>query len=49
MQHAGLRDGEIESPSGPRDRHIHEPALLFKAVGLGDAVLVRKEALLEAC
>src|SRR5262245_8664681 len=48
VQHAALRQGQVEAPARARQRDVHEPPLLLDAVGLGQAVLVREQSLLEA-
>ena len=48
MQHARLAEAEVQALACPRDRHVHEAPLLLQAVAVGEAVLVREEAFLEA-
>src|SRR5690242_10490327 len=48
VQHARLRVAEVQALPRPRDRYVHEPALLFQPVVLERALLVRKEALFQA-
>ena len=47
VQHAALREREIEPAPRARQRHVHQPPLLFHAVGFGQAVFVREQAFLE--
>jgi hypothetical protein len=48
MQHARLREAEVEALPGPGDGHVHEPPLLLEAVGVVRRVVVREEALLQS-
>src|SRR2546425_2984324 len=47
VQQAGLRVRQVQAMARARDRDVGQAALLFQAVALGDALLVRKEALLQ--
>ena len=47
VQHAALREREIEPAARARERDVHEPPLFLDAVGFGQAVLVRERALFE--
>mmetsp|Transcript_37598 Transcript_37598/g.68057 ORF Transcript_37598/g.68057 Transcript_37598/m.68057 type:complete len:252 (-) Transcript_37598:251-1006(-) len=48
VQHARLAETERQLLSRPRDRHIHQPALLLQAVVVGHRVLVREQAFFQA-
>ena len=48
VQHARLREAEVEALSGARDGHVHQAPFLLEAVEVARRVLVREEALLEA-
>src|SRR2546426_11291414 len=47
VQQAGLRMRQVQAMARARDRDVGQAALLFQAVALGDALLVRKQALLQ--
>src|ERR1044071_1044120 len=48
VEHAGLRVREVQTVARPRDRDVGEAPLFLQPVALHDALLVRKETLLEA-
>src|SRR5262245_28668480 len=47
VQHARLPMTQIQPVAGARDRDVHQPALFLNTIGLVQAVLVRKQTLLQ--
>ena len=47
VQHAGLRERQIQALACPGDRDVHQPPLLLQAAEFGHRALVRKQPLLQ--
>jgi len=48
VQQPRLREGQVQALSRAREGHVHQAALLFRAVLLQQALLMREQALLQA-
>ena len=47
MQHAGLREAQIQAVARARDRHIHQSSLFFHTFFFANRIFMREQSLLQ--